>query len=308
MNTPSIRTSATSLSALSAAKSTERVVTRTIRGAQMACREWGKPGNPVLIGIHGLTSNSLTFADMATAAAAAGYHVICPDLRGRNLSPNTGAYTYGWTNHAADMIAIADAVGAKTFSVMGHSMGGYVVLELGVVARGRLDKAVVFDALGNAEVGALQSISSSINRIDHTYASPDEYVQSIRSKGLITPFTKTWDRVFREELEPAPGGGFKPRISRDAVYEDTTFALQRAMNPAFFRVQWQALPKKTLVVRAGVPLAPVLGNIITEIDAVQFKSMRSDAAFKTVDANHYTVLTEPNTIDLVTRFLKGDAV
>src|SRR5262249_32077686 len=159
----------------------------------------------------------------------------------------------------------ADDVGAKKFSVMGHSMGGYVILELALFANDRLEKAIIFDALGLAESGAVQAIASSINRIDHTYSSADAYVEAIRSKGLIVPFTKTWERAFREELATVPGG-VRPRIDKGAVSEDTTYALAKAMTPWVFRQEWLALPKKTLVVRAGVPLAPILGNVITEID------------------------------------------
>lgn len=280
------------------------LVERTIRGNKIACREWGKPGNPVLIGIHGLTSNSLCFADIAQAAARAGYHVIVPDLRGRNLSPHTGQLSYGWTNHAKDIAAIADAVGAKSFSVIGHSMGGYICQDLPLVARGRIDKMIILDALAVAEVNAVSGVGKSVQRLDKVYASADEYVNSIKDKGIIKPFTKTWERHYREELVQVPGG-VKSRTNKDAVNEDTAYAMMRSANPMAFRAAWTQFPEKTLVVRAGVPLAPFLGSFVSEIDAFAYKALRGDKYFKTVDANHYTVLTEPSTVALITRFLKG---
>ena len=284
------------------------VVRRTIRGNEIACREWGKPGNPVLIGIPGLTSNSLCFADIAEAAARAGYHVIVPDLRGRNLSPATGHMTYGWVNHAKDIAAIADAVGAKTFSVIGHSMGGYIAQELTLAAPGRIDRMVILDALAVSELNAASSVGKSVQRLDTVYASADEYVDSIKHKGIIKPFTKTWDRHYREELMQVPGG-VKSRTDKDAVNEDTAFAMKRSMFPPTFYTAWARFPEKTLVVRAGVPLSPILGNFISELDADAYKALRKrmnrDELFKTVDANHYTVLTEPSTVALITRFLKG---
>ena len=289
----------------------ERLVERTIRGNKMVCREWGKPGSPLVIGIHGLSSNSLCFADIATALSKAGYHVVVPDLRGRNLSPATGAHTYGWPNHGKDVSAIADEVRKETrgacgekFSVVAHSMGDYVVFDM---PKERLERVVLLDAIALPESGAVQSVGGSVNRLDKVYPSVDAYVDSVKSKGIIKPFTKTWDRHFREEVVPV-AGGVTPRTSKTAVEEDTAYALWRSSTPYTFAQSWKTLPEQTLVVRAGQPMAPVLGRFISDADVFAYKALRGDKLFKTVDANHYTVLTEPNTVKLIASFIKGDPV
>ncbi len=299
------------LQALSSGQVSERLVQRTIRGQTIMCREWGKPGDPLVIGAHGLTSNSICFADIATAVAKTGRHVVVPDLRGRNLSPATGSQTYGWTNHGKDLIAIADAVvsqtrgaSGKTFSLIGHSMGGYIVLDM---PKDRVDSVVILDALGIPESGAVQSVGGSVNRLDKTFASVDAYVESIKGKGIIKPFTKTWDRHFREEVV-AVKGGVTPRTDKAAIDEDTAYALWRSATPFIFPRMWKTLPERTLVVRAGQPMSPVLGRFISDPDTFAYKAIRGDKLFKTVDANHYTVLTEPNTVRLIANFFKGESV
>ena len=50
------------------------------------------------------------------------------DLRGHGRSEVTGAGTYGWCNHARDVLGIADAVGAPSFAVIGQTSGAAIAM------------------------------------------------------------------------------------------------------------------------------------------------------------------------------------
>jgi hypothetical protein len=100
--------------------------------------------------------------------------------------------------------------------------------------------------------------------------------------------------------------GVTPRTSKSAVDEDTLYAMMRSSMPQSFAQSWKTLPEQTLVIRAGQPMAPVQGRFISDTDSFAYKTLRGDRLFKTVDANHYTVLTEPHTISLVVKFFKGE--
>ncbi|HSI06760.1 MAG TPA: hypothetical protein VLC93_19880, partial [Myxococcota bacterium] len=99
-----------------------------------------------------------------------------------------------------------------------------------------------------------------------------------------------------------------PRTSKSAVDEDTAYAMMRSSMPYSFAQSWKTLPEQTLVIRAGQPMTPVLGRFISDTDSFAYKALRGDKLFKTVDANHYTVLTEPHTISLVAKFFKGESL
>lgn len=98
--------------------------TRTITtdGRTLACLEVGDPNGPLVIHNHGGPSSRLEARLFADAASKHGLRLICVDRPGIGLSSPQAARSYaGW---AADMTAIADALGQREFGVTGWSEGG----------------------------------------------------------------------------------------------------------------------------------------------------------------------------------------
>ncbi len=100
-------------------------ITRTIiatDGRELACLEVGDPNGPLVIHNHGGPSSRLEARLFADAASKHGLRLICVDRPGIGLSSPQAARSYaGW---AADMTAIADALGQREFGVTGWSEGG----------------------------------------------------------------------------------------------------------------------------------------------------------------------------------------
>ena len=85
----------------------------------------GDRGNVVLL--HGFPESSAMYAPMIPALARAGYRVVAPDQRG--YSPGArplGLDAYATEKLAADVFAIADAVGFDRFHLVGHDWGAAV--------------------------------------------------------------------------------------------------------------------------------------------------------------------------------------
>lgn len=82
-------------------------------------------GLPVVL-LHGFPFSG-TIWQAQTAALAADYRVIVPDLRGHGHSPApAGTYTMDLMAH--DVLTLLDARGVDRAVWVGHSMGGYVTM------------------------------------------------------------------------------------------------------------------------------------------------------------------------------------
>lgn len=112
-------------------------------------------GSPVLL-VHGWGGSVYTFAEMIPALAAADYRVIAFDLPGHGLSDKPLDESKYTTRALSDVVmAIADATDARRFSVVGHSMGGSLGLDLAIRSEPRLTKLVLINAVGLARVPIL---------------------------------------------------------------------------------------------------------------------------------------------------------
>jgi pimeloyl-ACP methyl ester carboxylesterase len=83
-------------------------------------------GEPVLL-LHGFPETSRAMRAQVAALAAAGYHVLAPDLRGfsEGARPREIA-AYRLAESTADILGIAAATGATRFHLVGHDLGGII--------------------------------------------------------------------------------------------------------------------------------------------------------------------------------------
>ena len=95
-------------------------------GIAIACVAAGE-GPPVLV-LHGFPQTHAMWARIAPPIAAAGYRVVCADLRGygdsskpRRLPDNAN---YSFRSFAGDQIRLMRALGHERFHVIGHDRGG----------------------------------------------------------------------------------------------------------------------------------------------------------------------------------------
>lgn len=91
-------------------------------GRTLACLEVGDPAGPLVLHNHGGPSSRLEARLFAEVAAKNGLRLVCVDRPGIGRSTHQKERSYaGW---ADDLVAIADASGARTFGVTGWSEGG----------------------------------------------------------------------------------------------------------------------------------------------------------------------------------------
>jgi len=138
-----------------------------------------------VIAVHGITANGLSMRPLARALAARdpGIRVLAPDVVGRACS-NTVTGPWGIGRHAEDVMAIADAAGAGTVTVLGHSMGAYVAAIAAARHPERFDRVVLVDGgiafppPPGADIDALLTavIGPAMTRLSMTFPDTDAYL------------------------------------------------------------------------------------------------------------------------------------
>jgi pimeloyl-ACP methyl ester carboxylesterase len=81
--------------------------------------------------LHGFPQTSACWTPLVEALAVAGYQAVAPDQRGYSPKARpTTIQAYRMPELVADVVAIADRLGAATFHLVGHDWGGVVAWRL----------------------------------------------------------------------------------------------------------------------------------------------------------------------------------
>lgn len=147
-----------------------RETTKTINGLSLHVVEAGRPGDPLLVLLHGFPEFWWAWRHQITPLAEAGYHVVVPDMRGYNLSEAPQAVAdYTLDTLASDVVAIADAFGAERFHLVGHDWGAVIGWWVAARYAERLDRVVLMDG-PHPDVWGGQALKHPTQALRSTYA------------------------------------------------------------------------------------------------------------------------------------------
>lgn len=264
----------------------------------------GREGAPLVLCLPGLSANMKSFDFLCERLAGADAHVVAVDLRGRGKSETTPPGTYGWVNHARDVFAVAGALGAQRFSIIGQSMGGGVAMTCAQMDPSRIDGIVLVDICGPPDESVVAPIGASVNRLGTVYPSADAFIALVRQIGTVEPWSEYWERYFHYDLEPVEGG-VAARSNRAAVTEDSEYGatVMGADDGAAIRGLWKHLTMPTLLLRATKELLPGFGYVVPEDERDRFVHAVPAATVVEVDANHYGINTHEASAAAIAEFL-----
>jgi len=115
----------------------ERVV--PVNGIRLNVAQAGE-GSPVLL-LHGFPDRWQLWRHQIPVLAAAGYHVIAPDLRGFGESERpTEVADYRLATLLGDVTGLLDELGIERAAVVGHDWGGALAWSLALQAPERVDR------------------------------------------------------------------------------------------------------------------------------------------------------------------------
>lgn len=131
-------------------------------------------GQPVFL-LHGFPNSRHSWTAQVEALAEAGYRAIAPDQRGYSKGARpTAIDDYHVQRIVADVIAMADVVGADRFHLVGHDWGGQIAWLAAAQHPARLRSLAVLSRPHPAAFArALDNDEAQANRSRHHRAFLD---------------------------------------------------------------------------------------------------------------------------------------
>ena len=258
-------------------------------------------GPRVVLAAHGITSTAMAWPAVA-ADLPDDWSMVAVDLRGRGHSRDLPG-PYGLRTHAADLCAVAEAIGQPVV-LAGHSMGAFVAVH---AAHDRpelfshvvlVDGGVALPFPDGADPDEVldRTLGPAIDRLGRTYPSVDAYVEVFRQHPAMAP---TWDETMEayaryDTLETADG--VRPRAREDAVRADGRDLL---VSGSEYEPEVRAtrLPVQILAAPYGMFGQP--GGLLP-VDRLAAYDDVDHVAVETVPGvNHYTILFAPHATAVV---------
>ena len=107
-------------------------------------------GRPCVVLLHGFPELAYSWRNQFLPLAAAGYHVVAPDLRGYGLSADTPVrfdddlLPYAWLNRVSDVLGLVRALGfERVAAVVGHDWGGPTAAWPCTTTRARIGRETI---------------------------------------------------------------------------------------------------------------------------------------------------------------------
>jgi pimeloyl-ACP methyl ester carboxylesterase len=195
-----------------------------VDGVEIAWGAWGA-GSPPFLLCHGFSGSAADF-DLHVDALAQDRRVLTIDHRGHGRSTKTArGDDYAVSRLAADAVAFADDVIGEPFDLLGHSMGGRIVLEMTLARPELIRSLILMDTSG------------------WSFQGPDPEVRAV-IEGFMTSFDPAGGLPDMSMLRGREDDLIEARTPAD--YQEHRLALQAAFDPyamhALGRELWVTSP------------------------------------------------------------------
>ena len=139
--------------------------------------EWGNPGNPPMLLLHGFAQTCHSW-DFVALGFSDNYRVIVLDQRGHGDSDWASDGDYSPETQQKDISGIVNELGLENFVLMGLSMGGRNSFTYAANNSGKVKALVVVDAAPQNMQQGTQNIRSFVQQ-DDELDSVDAFVERV---------------------------------------------------------------------------------------------------------------------------------
>ncbi|MBM4255589.1 MAG: alpha/beta hydrolase [Deltaproteobacteria bacterium] len=176
--------------------------------------DWGNPDKPLLVLVHGGRDHARNW-DWVAQALRSDYHIIVPDLRGHGDSEWARGSEYTMVEYVVDIAQLLSQLDTFPVRLIGHSLGGGIVLQYTGVYPEKVSKVVSIEGLGPPpEMIEQQS--------KHAHERMQRWIAEMRNlAGRLPRRYKTLDEAVQRMREA------NQRLSEEQAYHLTVHGLCR---------------------------------------------------------------------------------
>jgi pimeloyl-ACP methyl ester carboxylesterase len=266
-----------------------------VNGLRVHYLDWGNPGAPPVVCVHGYTSSAQAFNALARRFHDR-YHFVAMDVRGHGESAWSPAGAYQYRDQVGDLAAVVDKLGLSRFTLIGTSMGGIIAMAYAGAHPDRLTHLVINDIGPDVEVGS-QRITQMVGSRPDEFGTLDDAMAYRRQ---ISPIVA--GRALDDQRELALGVLRQRPDGRWMWKMDPAYIKQRVkIGPPERPALWPALQRVTC------PTLVVWGSdsdVLSEAQARRMVDTLADGELVTVSGvGHAPTLVEPAVVTALERFL-----
>lgn len=273
-----------------------------IRGLRTHVQEWGEPGSPKLFMLHGWMDCGATYKYMMPYLESQ-FHVIAPDLRGFGETEHCKG-GYWFPDYLADLELLLDHYAPnERVKLVGHSMGGNIVLMYAGIRPDRVASVLSLEAAGlpptepSEAAGKYQQWMREIlsDEPSRVYPNSNMLKHSIYKGNpslpdhIIEDLAELWGKPVEEEL--AHGGPAAMTLKHDHRHRYT--------NPIRYNYEdakeiWRSIQARVGLVMADSSLMYRKYNEVGRIAEVQeVLRIAQDNYYLVEDSNHMLHMEQP---------------
>ncbi|HSY07094.1 MAG TPA: alpha/beta hydrolase [Steroidobacteraceae bacterium] len=231
-------------------------------------------GEPAIILVHGWANNA-NYWNAQLEDLKARYTVVTLSLAGHGAS---GRNREDWSmaNYAADVAAVARAIPNRKLVLVGHAMGGIVILEAARTLGSRVIGIIAVDSL------------KSIGQPPMTRAQFEELVQPFRADFIGHMHEFVGQYLFTRDADPA----FVRKVADDMAHATPQVAI--ASLEALYHYDFAALPA------IHVPIIAINSDLHMPTDEVRIR--KSAPTFRSIvvpGAGHFLMMESPQRFNAI---------